>query len=104
MKDRPVAIGTEAAWRRLMFQVTLEGRTRPGPPPTPQQVAMVLHALADHTALEHARVWDRRADRLGSTIEDSPWPTTTSIGRWLHAVGDDIDDFARSPDAPVTGS
>lgn len=48
---------------------------------------MVLHTLADHTALEAARVYDRaRGD-----VEDTLWPTSLSIGRWLHAVANDLE-------------
>ncbi len=49
---------------------------------TPAQVAVVLHALADHTALEAARVYSRTD--LHDRTRESPWPTSTSIGRWLH--------------------
>lgn len=49
---------------------------------TRDEVAVVLHALADHTALEAART-HRRPD-------DGHWPTSTSIGRWLHDVADQL--------------
>lgn len=56
-------------------------------PPSPAQVAMVLHGLAQHAPLEQAREWDR----LRHGREDHLWPTTLSIGRWLHALGDRIE-------------
>ncbi len=59
--------------------------------PTPEQVAMVLHALADHTALEQARAYDRIKDG----VEDKFWPTSLSVGRWLHDLGDYLVDAFR---------
>lgn len=52
--------------------------------PNKQQVAMVLHALADHTAIEAMLV--HRPD------PSSPWPQATSVGRWFHDVGDALED------------
>ena len=67
----------------------------PGTPRlTPVQVAVVLHALADHTALEEARVYDRRETRYAPdqpSRDDPYWPTTTSIGRWLHSTADALE-------------
>lgn len=54
------------------------------PKPTSQQVAMVLHAMADHTAI--MKMLSYRPD------ETSPWPEATSIGRWFHDVGDSLED------------
>ncbi len=51
----------------------------PQGPPTPQQIAYVLHALADHTSLIQAVTFDAG-------------DPATSIGRWLHAYGDTIED------------
>lgn len=52
-------------------------------PPSAIQVAIVLHALADHTA-----IMQMLAYRPDST---SPWPQATSAGRWLHDVGNDLE-------------
>lgn len=51
--------------------------------PTPIQVAVVLHALADHTAI--MSMLNHRHD------ETSPWPHATSVGRWFHDVGHDLE-------------
>lgn len=51
---------------------------------TRSEVAVVLHALADHTALEAARAYSRP--------DDGFWPTSTSIGRWLHDTGNQLTD------------
>ncbi len=61
-------------------------------PLTREQVAVVLHALADHTALEAARVHDRlERGHLGSgPARVALWPTSTSIGRWLHDTADQL--------------
>ena len=53
-------------------------------PLTPEQVAVVLHALADHTALQAALAYRRDIA--------SPWPEATSLGRWLHEVGDQLEE------------
>jgi len=51
-------------------------------PLTPVQVAVVCHALADHTALLEALRY----------APGGPWPEARSVGRWLHAVGDQLED------------
>jgi hypothetical protein len=85
-------IGGVDAADRLMGQIQHQRwRTPDTPPPNEAQVAMVLHALADHTALEAARVYDRTRDGK----EDDLWPTSLSIGRWLHDLGDYIEHKAR---------
>ncbi len=40
---------------------------------------MVLHALADHTAIQAA---------LRHRFEPGYWPEATSMGRWYHDVAD----------------
>jgi hypothetical protein len=62
------------------------------PKPSRKQVGMVLHALADHTAIMEMVQFDR-LDHHGSNAgkETKYWPTETSIGRWFHAVGDDLE-------------
>jgi hypothetical protein len=52
--------------------------------PTAKQVAMVLHALADHTAI--TQMLKHRPDPT------SPWLEATSVGRWFHDVGDSLED------------
>lgn len=66
---------------------------------TREEVAVVLHALADHTALEAARVYDRReTGSLSAEPRPALWPTSTSIGRWLHDTGNQLTDHARRTD------
>lgn len=81
--------GEESAANRIMKQ--LDNRLTGEPKPTRKQVAMVLHALADHTAIMHMVDFDRR-DRFHPGQEEKLWPTETSIGRWFHAVGDDLEE------------
>lgn len=72
---------------RLQRQIASERRLFPDEQaPTLAQVAMVLHALADHTLLMRALTFDP---------DDGPWPQATSVGRFLHAYGDRFDDEAR---------
>jgi hypothetical protein len=86
----PVVAGEPAAVR-LMRQ--LDYRLHPDAAPiSPAQVAVVLHALADHTALMAALEY-RRPD-------DSPWPESVSLGRWLHDAGDQA---ASLPDPTAEG-
>lgn len=49
---------------------------------TADEVAVVLHALADHTALLAALDYRREPDGY--------WPEATSVGRWLHDTGDQL--------------
>lgn len=49
-----------------------------------EQIATVLHALADHTAI--MGMLQYRKERI------SPWPEATSIGRWFHDVGYALED------------
>lgn len=75
----PQVVGEPAA-DRLMRQ--LDYRLHPDAAPLNRdQVAVVLHALADHTALMAA---------LEHRREDTPWPEATSVGRWLHDVGNQL--------------
>src|SRR4051812_13493228 len=60
------------------------------PKPTRNQVAAVLHALADHTLLEHAvglaaYLGQDRAD-YGRTFSQA-----TGLGRWLQSMGDALE-------------
>lgn len=89
----PLGDKMENASDRIMR--SLDNRRTGAAKPTRVQVAMVLHALADHTAIMQMT----RYDRMGKAQqgedpkkETSYWPTETSIGRWFHAVGDDLED------------
>lgn len=77
----PVVAG-EAMSKRLMR--SLDYRLHPDMPRlTPEQVAVVMHALADHTAIQEALRY--------SVDHDGPWPFATSIGRWFHAIADQLE-------------
>jgi hypothetical protein len=53
-------------------------------------VAAVLHALADHTMNVH--MLQVAEERLMRRTGDSPYaPGVTSLGRWFHAVADEIE-------------
>lgn len=87
----PLGGKTENASDRIMR--SLDNRLTGEPKPTRKQVAMVLHALADHTAIMQMTRYDR-LEHWGSNKgkETEYWPTETSIGRWFHAVGNDLED------------
>jgi len=76
-----VRVVGESAANRIMK--SLDNRRTGALKPNRLQVAMVLHALADHTAIMSAL--EHRPDPT------SPWPKATSIGRWFHDVGDDLE-------------
>lgn len=85
-------VGGEAAEQRLMDAVLRESQFYLRQPmhagqhkPTPIQVAIVLHALADHTAI--MSMLQHRPDPT------SPWPHATSVGRWFHDVGHKLEDM-----------
>lgn len=80
--------GEEIAADRIMKQ--LDNRLTGEPKPTRKQVGMVLHALADHTAIMHMVAFDRMS-KWHKGKEEELWPTETSIGRWFHGVGDDLE-------------
>lgn len=80
---------SENSGDRLMKQ--LDNRLTGEDKPTRKQVGMVLHALADHTAIMHMTQYDRQS-KWHPDKEEEYWPTETSIGRWFHAVGDDLED------------
>lgn len=81
------ATGENAA-DRIMKQ--LDNRLTGEPKPTRKQVGMVLHALADHTAIVEMVQFDRRS-RHHPEREEEYWPTETSVGRWFYGVGDDLE-------------
>lgn len=81
--SRAGKVADQEAADRLMRQISYEQRRGGETLPSKRQVAMVLHALADHTAIMVAL--QHRPDPT------SPWPKATSIGRWLHDVGNDLE-------------
>jgi hypothetical protein len=92
MRDRrpnPWQIGGVDARTRLVQAVHHEARTYVEGPPTQAQIAMVLHALADHTSLLVALNFDPPVDGF--------WPEASSVGRFLHHYGDYINDHAEEP-------
>lgn len=72
----------EDAGERIMRN--LDNRRVGVPKPSREQVALVLHALADHTVI--MKMLRHRPDPT------SPWPEATSMGRWFHDVGDSLED------------
>ena len=83
LRSAKVKVSNQYAAPRLLRRLSYQQQKTNEPLPTPEQVAMVLHALAaDHVATMSALKY-RRDDT-------SPWPEATSIGRWLHDVGDDL--------------
>lgn len=86
-----VKVAGQNATDRLMGQVKDQTRRLDlQAAPTAYQVAMVLHALADHTAIMEAL--KHRPDPT------SPWPEANSIGRWFHDVGDELEGYQGSPE------
>lgn len=88
----PIRVAGEPAVRRLMKAVDRQARFYLQQPmherdsmPTPIQVAIVLHALADHTAI--MEMLKHRPD------ETSPWKEATSVGRWFHDVGSQLENL-----------
>lgn len=67
----------------ISSDVYLKGETAP----TKNQVAAVLHALADHTHNQHMLGADVEA--LGADRADlgEGWAQTTGLGRYFHALG-----------------
>lgn len=86
---RPMVSGKPAA-ERLMK--ALDNRLTGEPKPNKNQVAMVLHALADHTAIMQMVNYDMRDTYPNRDQKTKYWPTETSIGRWFHAVGSELED------------
>lgn len=79
----PTVAGEPAADRLMR---ALDYRLTPDTSPlTRDQVAVVLHALADHTAIMAALEW--RTEPNGYS------PSATSVGRWFHDVADALEGF-----------
>ena len=78
-----IAPHDKSAADRLMAQVRNQRLMEGVEHPTPEQVAIVLHALADHTAIMQALCWTSIAWTQGEAA--------TNVGRWFHAVADDLE-------------
>lgn len=82
--------GEHPAQRLLRTQDVQRGSLRGDGPPTPLQVAAVLHGLADHTHILHMlKVADE--GYLVNPAEELPWPGATSLGRYFHGLADYIE-------------
>ncbi len=86
MSKRPEVAGQPASERLMQ---ALDYRRFPEVPEiSEEQVAIVLHALADHSAIvaamNHPREWSTWQDR---SVKDP----AADVGRWLHAVADDLE-------------
>jgi hypothetical protein len=78
-----ITVGGMDVVDRLRHSLAAEARLYEGERPlTDRQLAMVMHALADHTLIQAAMAYD---------TSQTPWPEATSIGRFFHAVGDLLD-------------
>lgn len=89
-RQEALTIGDRRATARLLEQVRNQVPPADGTDfPTPDQVAVVLSALADYTAIQHM---------LGDTVRilgaGGAWPSTEDrahiIGRYFHALADEI--------------
>lgn len=79
-----LTVAGQPAKDRLMEAVVREHNFYGGECPSPHQVAIVLHALADHSAI---------MEMLQYNVDfKSPWPQATSIGRWFHALGHEMEE------------
>ncbi|BDZ52672.1 hypothetical protein GCM10025867_49130 (plasmid) [Frondihabitans sucicola] len=81
---------TNAAERVLGSIARGRWRTPDQEAPTRAQVAMVAHALADHT-LNVQMV----------QFSDSPDGVAMNVGRWMHALGDDLDNLVDGLAVPI---
>jgi hypothetical protein len=82
---RAIVAGEPAAERLTKYIAIQKGynRVEGVDLPTDNQVALVLHALADHTAI--MEMLKHRPD------PSSPWQEATSVGRWFHDVADELE-------------
>lgn len=79
------------AHRLLSTQDVQRGSLRGDGPPTPLQVAAVLHGMADHTAIQHLLNVIANGHAMRRDTDDNLWPEATSVGRYFHALGDTIE-------------
>lgn len=95
--------GEHPADRLLHTQGVRQGSLRGDAPPTPLQVAAVMHGLADHTHLAH--IVNKVVTRAGLADTDDTFnPPATSLGRYFHALGDKIElDHAAQAGVEETG-
>lgn len=91
--ERGPQVAGEPAAARLMR--SLDYRLSGAEALSEVQVAIVLHALADHTAIQAAL-----AHRPDPT---SPWPHATSMGRWFHDVADQLTESVQAPASKTVG-
>jgi hypothetical protein len=91
---RPMVAG-QPATDRIMS--ALDNRITGEPKPTRKQVAMVLHAMADHTAIMQMVNYDMRDLHPNRDKKTEYWPVETSIGRWFHVVAGELEDAQPTP-------
>ena len=80
-----IKVADKPATDRIIFSIRQQARRIDGEVPTPNQIAMVLHALADYTM--NVSMLKHRPDTTSPLI-----PEANSIGRWFHDVGDEFED------------
>lgn len=90
MPTTPDALVEQYAQRLLSTQDVQRGSLRGDGPPTPLQVAAVLHGMADHTAILHMLNVVAGQQAMARPGDDHE-PAATSVGRYLHALGDSIE-------------
>jgi hypothetical protein len=85
--------GQHIADRILSNQKVQEGSVylRGEAAPTPQQVAAVLHALADHSLIMHMLSDDVKHLGADNAELGGKWEQATGIGRWFQGLGDALD-------------
>lgn len=92
--SKPKVAGKSAS-EHLMQKIRYkQGSNLYAPMPSEKQVALVLHALADHTAILAMTNYDRmgKAPQGEDPAKETKfWATETSIGRWFQAVADDLE-------------
>lgn len=94
MTDAYVLCGEHPADRVYRAQATSSDVYLHGdPPPTRNQVAAVLHALADFTHNEH--MLSDAVKELGKDRENygSRWEHASGLGRYFHHLGDALETF-----------
>lgn len=93
-------VGQHAADRLMSAQaISSDVNLHGDPPPTRNQVAAVLHALADFTHNQHMlsdEVAHLGADHLNPYGE--AWAQATGLGRYFHGLGDWLETIADEPE------